>query len=336
MEMELCKGEIQAHCTDLLDSTIALVRSALSVRDCSFIKNNVELTTYNQEQYDCLDKIIDDVMTNFTDYYYVAGENYTEHPYYGVTLVEGEPLYDYHEKYYDNNPIFKIEYEKLADTTTRVMFSIKDKDKCLQALDEYCSSYGYDSVYNNEQNILTCEAKDKQLYNLLTENDYNLSNFVVNDIKYIKALCYNEYAGKLGISNVYLGFDEANKLAFRCTIVADDFVENYGKDDVAEKVLQEDKVKASKPKKARKHFSPRIQELFDYIKTYADARDYMIYPSELIGDRPEKVCEDMGNLTSMVKRLNIQYQEMIQDETVSLMKYDRTLECYVIKDIWNN
>ena len=336
MEMELCKGEIQAHCTDLLDGTIALVRSALSVRDCNFIKNNVEITTYNQEQYDCLDKIIDDIMTNFTDYYYVAGDNYTEHPYYGVTLVEGEPLYDYHEKYYDNNPIFKVEYEKLSDTTTKILFSIKDKGKCLQALDEYCSSYGYDSVYNDEQNILTCEAQDKQLYNLLTENNYNLSNFVVNDIKYIKALCYNEYAGKLKISNVYLSFDEANKLSFRCTIVATEFVENYGKDEVTEEVVQEAKVKTSKPKKVRKHFSPAVQELYDYIRTYAEVRDYQIYPYELVGEKPSKLYDKMGTLTTMVNRLNEQYREMILEESVTLMRYDKTLDCYMIKDIWNN
>ncbi len=35
MEMELKQGEIQAHCTDLLDGTLALVRSALQ----SMIRN---------------------------------------------------------------------------------------------------------------------------------------------------------------------------------------------------------------------------------------------------------------------------------------------------------
>lgn len=50
-EMELCKGEIQAHGTDISDGALALVRSAIFIRDCNFIKNNVELIVYNQEQY---------------------------------------------------------------------------------------------------------------------------------------------------------------------------------------------------------------------------------------------------------------------------------------------
>ena len=44
----------------------------------------------------------------------------------------------------------------------------------------------------------------------------------------------------------------------------------------------------------------------------------------------------METLTTMVNRLNEQYREMIQDESVTLMRYDKTLECYMIKDIWNN
>lgn len=212
--MELCQGEIQSHCSDVLDGSLALIRSALSVRDIPILKNNVELITYNQEQFNTIDKIIDDVMCNFTDYYYVAGDNYLEHPYLGYEFVEGEEVKNYHENYYDNNPLFQLKYEKVSDTATKVQFSIRDKEKCIQALDEYCSSYGCDCVYNDECNILTSEAQDKRLYELLTEDDYNLNNFVVNDIKYIKALCYNEYLNKISINDVTLSFDENNKLVF--------------------------------------------------------------------------------------------------------------------------
>ena len=335
-EMELCKGEIQAHGTDISDGALALVRSAIFIRDCNFIKNNVELIVYNQEQYSYIDKIIDEVMTTFTDYYYATGEeNYLEHPYYQVTLHEGEELKDYHKNYFDNNPLFKVEYKKLSNTTTKIIFTLKDKDKCLQALDEYCLKYGYDELWNDEANMLTCEVQDKQLYNLLTEKDYNLNNFVITDIKYVKALCYNEYKEKLSIANATIDIGEDNKPIFKCTIADEGFVEGYGKDDTVEDVKTKT-AKADKPKKARKHFSPSVQDLYNYVKTYAQARDYQIYTYELIGERPEKLYENMGTLTTMVNRLNEQYRELSHDDTVTLMKYDKTLECYMITDIWNN
>lgn len=330
MGMQLCKGEIQSHCSDVLDGSLALVHSALSVRDLIFIKNNVEVLVYNQEQSNILDKIIDDVMYNFTNYYYATKDNYLEHPYLGYYLVAGEEIKDYHENYYDNNPLFKLEYQKVSDTVTKVLFSIRDKEKCLQALDEYCSSYGCDCIYNDEDNILTCEAQNKQLHKLLTENDYNLSNFVVNDIKYIKALCYNECLKKIAINDVTLYFDENNKLVFKCIINASTFVEEYRKVSTAKKV------KSNAPKKPRKHFSPSVQQLFNYIRTYAEARAYMIYTSDLIGDKPEKLYENMGALTTTVNRLNKEYREITHDDTITLMKYDKTLECYMITDIWNN
>lgn len=329
MEMEFCSEYIQAYCNDVLDGSLALIRSAL-------FANNIEFISYNQEQYNNFSVIIDDIMTNFTQYYYAVGDNYLEHPYYLETLVQGQELKDYHKNYYDNNPIFKVKYEKLSDTTTRIMLSVKDRNKCIQALDEYCSSYGCDMVFNDSMNILTCEAQDKQLYNLLTENDYNLSNFVVNDPKYIKALCYNEYEDKLVITNVFLDFDKDNKLVFKCTIADKGFVENSGKDNIAENAEREAKARADKPKKPRKHFSPSIQDLYNYIKTYAQTRDYQIYPYELVGERPKKLYENMGTLTTMVNRLNEQYREISHDNIVTLMRYDKTLECYMITDIWNN
>lgn len=97
--MQLCKGEIQSHCSDVLDGSLALVHSALSVRDLIFIKNNVEVLVHNQEQSNILDKIIDDVMYNFTNYYYATKDNYLEHPYLGYYLVAGEEIKDYHENY---------------------------------------------------------------------------------------------------------------------------------------------------------------------------------------------------------------------------------------------
>ena len=169
----------------------------------------------------------------------------------------------------------------------------------------------------------------------MTEKEYNLNNFVITDIKYIKALCYNEYKNKLCIANATIDIDEDNQLVFKCTIADEGFVEGYGKDDTVEDVKTKT-AKADKPKKARKHFSPSVQDLYNYVKTYAQARNYQIYTYELIGEKPEKLYETMGTLTTMVNRLNEQYREISHDDTVTLMKYDKTLECYMITDVWNN
>ena len=335
-EMEFMQGEIQSHSVDVLDSSLALIRSAMSVKDIDFFSNKIEFIVNDQEQYDNLNTIIDCAMTTFTNYYYVASENYVEHPYYGVTLRKGEPLADYHKHYYDNNPLFNIEYKKLSDLSTQISFSIKNKDKCRQALEEYCFSYGCDCVFNEECNTLTCEAQNEALYSLLTANAYNLSNFIVNDIKYMKAICYNESLNKLSVVSIDINLSKDNKLIFKGVISANEFVEEYNANYTKEDTKKEHKTQKNKSKKVRKHFSPTVQELYNFIKMYAKARDYMIYPSELIGEKPTKLYDKMGTLTTMVNRLNEQYREMILDESVTLMRYDKTLECYMIKDIWNN
>lgn len=328
MEIELCKGEIQAYCNDVLDYSLALIRSALSIKDLNFITNNIELTIYNQEQLNILDKIINDVMFNFTNYYYASADNYVEHPYYMEPLVEGDMLYDYNEKCIEGNPLFKLEYENISDAKTKILFSIKDKEKCIQALNEYLSNYCCDCIYNDEANILTRDAQDKQLYELLAENDYNLCNFVVNDIKYLKAICYNEYQKKITIGNISLDFDASNKLTFKCIINASEFVEDYGKSITIKNVNND------KPKKHRQHFAPSIQVLYDYLKKYAPAKNYEIYKSDLIGeDRKNKLYCGMGELTTAVNRLNEQYKE-ISNTDITLMKYDKFLDCYTITNIW--
>lgn len=334
MEMELCQGEIQAHCTDLKDGALALVRSALFTRSIPFIKKDLELITYNTEQSITLSDIISDIMHNLTDYYYAAGEHYSEHPYYLQTITEGQIIDSRY--YYDDNPIFKVKYEKLSDTTTKILFSIKDKEKCIEALDEYCLSYGYDVVFSNEDNILTCEAQDKRLYKLLTADDYNLNNFVVKDLKYIKAICYNEYLKKIGISDIEIGFDSDNKLTLKCIISAQEFVEKYGKDTSVEDNGHTPVAKTNKTQKTRKHFAPSVQDLYDYIKKYAPAKNFEIYKQDLIGeDRRNKLYCGMGELTTAVNRLNKQYKE-ISNSDITLMKYDKFLDCYKITDIWNN
>lgn len=334
MEMELRKGEIQVYCTDVLDASLALIHSALSIRSLSFLINNVEFIAYNQEQHNTLNIIIDDIMSNFTNYYYATGDNYLEHPYYLTTLVEGEELKDYHKNYFENNPIFKVEYEKISNTTTKILFSIKDKDKCIQALDEYCFSYGCDEVYNDEANTLTREAQDKQLYNLLTENDYNLSNFVVNDLKYIKALCYNEYKDKLTISNAFLNFDyEGNKLAFKCTIADEGFVEEFRKSSIAEAVNTEIQ-KQIEVKPANR----KLTKLTDTEKHIISARAYLeaISPERVSYKKIAQFLTDNG--INKIKENNVKqrvigiYNKLDVQDLASAVMILREANCLISYD----
>lgn len=251
--------------------------------------------------------------------------------------------------------------EDIENLPKRTPAIIKIEDKVLlnKFLDDYSDSFEHDKL---ESDIEKCNFKTQlsQFTNVI-DATRKLTEYYVDKTEYVPVLLWGLRKELITFKDLDLSLfpnEEqrkqisaiekrkrkigSNEFDFSMIVDLSKFYDAYATNDKIEnknvkpktKVVKSDE--SNKPKKRRKHFSPRIQELFDYIKTYADARDYMIYPSELIGNRPEKVCEDMGNLTSMVERLNIQYQEMVQDETVSLMKYDRTLECYMIKDIWNN
>ena len=251
--------------------------------------------------------------------------------------------------------------EDIENLPKRTPAIIKIEDKVLlnKFLDDYSDSFEHDKL---ESDIEKCNFKTQlsQFINVI-DATRKLTEYYVDKTEYVPVLLWGLRKELITFKDLDLSLfpnEEqrkqisaiekrkrkigSNEFDFSMIVDLSKFYDAYAASNRSEnkKVKTKTKVvksdESNKPKKRRKHFSPRIQELFDYIKTYAEVRDYMIYPSELIGDRPEKVCEDMGNLTSMVKRLNIQYQEMIQDETVSLMKYDRTIECYVIKDIWNN
>ena len=102
---------------------------------------------------------------------------------------------------------------------------------------------------------------------------------------------------------------------------------------VKHETMKEDNTKP-KPKKRRKHFSPKIQELFDYVEAQAQSRDFQIYTFELVGDG--KLYPSKDTLSTAVNELNNQYREIINDETFNLMKFDRLLDCYCIKNIWKD
>ena len=63
-------------------------------------------------------------------------------------------------------------------------------------------------------------------------------------------------------------------------------------------------------------------------------RDFQIYTFELVGDG--KLYPNKEALGTAVQELNKQYREIINDETFYLMKFDRLLDCYCIKNIWKD
>ena len=101
------------------------------------------------------------------------------------------------------------------------------------------------------------------------------------------------------------------------------------------KKKQKQQIKQNKSKR-RTHFAPSVQDLYDYIKRYAPAKNYEIYKEDLIGeDRRNKLYCGMGELTTAVNRLNQQYKE-ISGSDKPLMKYDKFLNCYIITNIWED
>ena len=83
---------------------------------------------------------------------------------------------------------------KKEDDGYKLTLSIDDTDKLIQALTSYYTRYEVDDLVNDYENMLLKEAHEKNLLDVLTADKYNLSYFHVNDIKYIKPICYTHRA----------------------------------------------------------------------------------------------------------------------------------------------
>ena len=226
-------------------------------------------------------------------------------------------------------------YDKNGEKRT-VTYKIISFEKLNQVIDSYLKKYEKDDLVG-EGNLLTFNAQNERLYKLLTEKEYNLFYFHVTDISYMKPICYAFHKNLISVWDIDIEFDEDSNITL-FDFHADftryvDYMKNKDKENMQK---SKDKKNLIKSKKRRKYFSPSVQDLFNYLKTYAPAKDFIIYPIDLIGDRSNKLYENMGTLTTMVNRLNEQYREITHDETVTIMKYDKYSECYVITDIWNN
>lgn len=239
---EFGQEEIQLYCNDVLDSSLALVESALHT-------SKVEFTIYNQEQFVNIQVIIDDIFENLTYYYYAYGDNYLKHPCYKkeydeIAEFDAPPYMLNHfrnnaKSYYtfllttnkevtNSNIMFEVKYHKKSETTIHISFLITEKEKVRQTLSEYLYRYRCDEVYNEYENVLDYKTQKKLLYELLTENNYNYNNFHVTDVKYIKSILASESEGQIMIHNTYIGFDN-NELSCRCIISDDNFIDLYKK-----------------------------------------------------------------------------------------------------------
>lgn len=217
---------------------------------------------------------------------------------------------------------------KKEDDRYKLTLSIDDTDKLIQALTSYYTRYEVDDLVNDYENMLLKEAHEKNLLGVLTADKYNLSYFHVNDIKYIKPICYGIIKETIMLHKANIKLNEDSEVIdFKCIIDCSDFVEDTKK--------QKPQIKQSKSKR-RTHFAPSVQDLYDYIKRYAPAKNYEIYKEDLIGeDRRNKLYCGMGELTTAVNRLNQQYKE-ISGSDKPLMKYDKFLNCYIITNIWED
>lgn len=251
--------------------------------------------------------------------------------------------------------------EDIENLPKRTPAVIKVEDKVLlnKFLDDYSDSFEHDKL---ESDIEKCNFKTQlsQFTNVI-DATRKLTEYYVDKTEYVPVLLWGLRKELITFKDLDLSLFPngeqrkqisaiekrkrkigSNEFDFSMIVDLSKFYDAYAASNRSEnkKVKTKTKVvksdESNKPKKRRKHFSPAIQELYDHIKTYAQARDYQIYASELVGEKPDKLYENNGTLTTMVNRLNEQYREMIFDESVTLMRYDKTLECYMIKDIWNN
>lgn len=234
---------IQIYCNDVLDGSLALIKTAL----CS--KKNIEFCVHNQEQFINLQVIIDDIFNNFIYYYYAYGDNYSEHPCYNMEFddcaeVDTPPyLPNCYRKeaksYYTsllasenieirNDTMFEVKYEKKSDDTIHISFTITEKEKVQQALAEYLYRYSCNEVYNEYENTLDYETQKKQFFALITKEKYNYNNFHVNDIKYIKAILACEHENQLWFERICFDFNDNDELSLGCIIIIDvDFINLY-------------------------------------------------------------------------------------------------------------
>lgn len=329
--MVIEKALLEAFNDDIPNKVMAMLVSAMC--------GDVVWAVKTEEQLSETLALFEDMGNTFTYYYYDYEDNeyLQEDEIYDVDgieklIVENSESSlinstDNDKAIYCGSNSWTLTTKKKADGF-KLTLSIEDNDKLIQALNSYFTRYETDDLINEYENILLKEAHEKNLLDVLTADKYNLSYFHVDDIRYIKPICYGIIKETIFLHRANIKLNEDSEVTeFKCIVDCTDFVEGTKK--------QKQQVQQNNNGKQRKHFSPSVQDLYDYIKRYAPAKNYEIYKEDLIGeDRRNKLYCGMGELTTAVNRLNQQYKE-ISGSTKTLMKYDKFLDCYIITNIWN-
>ena len=302
-------AEFLDYNNDIKDVYLAILMSA--------IFNDVTCKVNSDNKKTTLEEFVEGLLNSYLPYYYAFQENYQE----------------FNEDDCVSDDVIEFLYSDNDNTTAT--FTNVNHDKLMQVFDSYFKKYLEDDL-GSEDNILTSKSYNEKLYKLLTKEDYNLSKFHVKDLSYIKPICCGYYNDQIFIHNMSIEFDEnLNVKSFDCYADFTGFV-NYAVEPKKTETSTDSDVTISKYKHKRTHFSASVQDLYDYVKRYAPAKNYEIYKEDLIGeDRRNKLYCGMGELTTAVNRLNNQYKE-IYGLYKPLMKYDKFLDCYLIQNVWDN
>lgn len=326
--MKIEKGLLEVFNDDMPDKILAMLLSSTC--------KDVTWTVQTEEQFEKVCNLFENVANAFYYYLYDYEDNYLEQeeiceldksnndasvftPLSEKALVSGN--------FTISSDSWTLSSNKETDGY-KLKLSLDDEDKFKQALKSYFLHFEFDDLINEDENMLLKEAHEKNLLDIMTTDKYNLSYFHVCDIKYIKPICYGIVQNTIFLhdSKIELNND-FEVMNFKCTIDGTDFVENQKKEKIK---------KQQTNRKPRTHFSPSVQDLYDFIKRYAPAKNYEIYKEDLVGeDRRNKLYAGMGMLTTMVNRLNKEYKEISNTDT-TLMKYDKFMDCYLVKNIWEN
>jgi len=230
VQMIIEKGLTEAFNDDIPNKVMAMLVSAMY--------GDVVWQIKTEEQLSETMTLFEDMANSFVYYYYDYQDNIyqQEDLIYDESdieeFIEENSVHSLVESTTDNKSIncashsWTISARKEADKF-KLTLSINDKDKLMQALTSYYTHYEVDDLINEYENMLLKEAHEKHLLSTLTADEYNLSYFHVNDIKYIKPICYGIIKETIFLHKAIIKLNEDSEVVdFKCTIDCTDFVEN--------------------------------------------------------------------------------------------------------------
>lgn len=260
------KALLEAYSEDIPNDFMAILLSA--------INGDVTWEIQTEEQLSKLVESLEMISNTFIYYYYDYKDNWSlqniSEDYLEEDITENIINADTCD-FCISTDCWEVLCEKL-DTGFNITFSILDKEKLEQALKSYFVRYEENTLLCDYGNPLHRNDYDKLLYNLMTEYDYNLFQFHITDIKYVKPIFYN-----MLIQNSIVLYEttiELNKDSqitnFDCVIDGRYFVEEYKEQKICSNtpLLTDKETKIKQRKKApnaiksRYHMQPKQWKLF--------------------------------------------------------------------------